>query len=104
MANLPILLDRQREWKQRDLQAKQMRQAGLTVPKDFCPPPFFFSFQFDRTSILAKPHQHSGSPGRGWMFGRWAVSDAADMSKDVDFVQLSADAVSARLAALNKDL
>ena len=38
------------------------------------------------------------------MLGRWAVSDAADMSKDVDFVQLSADAVSARLAALNKDL
>lgn len=43
VANLLIQLDRQKELGlQRDLQAKQMHQAGLTVPKDFCPLPFFF--------------------------------------------------------------
>ena len=53
MAGLPMQIDRQKEWKLRDAQKRQMEAAGKRVPADFCPQVFFYTFQFERVSLLA---------------------------------------------------
>ncbi len=49
---LPLRAERQKEWKSRNAQKKSLEAEGLLVPRDFCPLPFFYKPQFDRSSLL----------------------------------------------------
>ena len=42
-----------KSWKVWTSQHNQLLAAGLPVPADFCPAWFFYTFQFDRNSLLA---------------------------------------------------
>ena len=51
---IPLVMERQREYKARSAQAKDLRSQGKAVPRDFCPDTFFFTFQHQRDTILAQ--------------------------------------------------
>jgi hypothetical protein len=107
MIGLPMQVDRQKEWKLRNAQKQQMEAAGKRVPADFCPQVFFFTFQFDRTSMLASsPIRVRELEQWAWMDGRWVIADASDMSKSSDFLHIlsKADELSARLTTFAEDL
>jgi len=79
VAGLPIQVERQKEFKTRSLQARQMRAMGMAVPPDFCPLSFFYTFQFDLEALRSQSpvvifHLEQGL----WTFGRWAVWLARD--------------------------
>ena len=52
ISNLPMQIERQKEWKVRNAQRAQMTARGARVPEDFCPSHFFWTWQFARTSLL----------------------------------------------------
>jgi hypothetical protein len=75
MIGLPMQVDRQKEWKLRNAQKQQMESAGKWVPADFCPQVFFFTFQFDRTSMLVSSHIRVRELEQwAWMDGRSVIA------------------------------
>ena len=82
VVGMPMQVDRQKEWKLRNAQKRQMEAAGKQVPADFCPQVFFYTFQFERVSLLAcSPVLVRELEQWAWMHGCWAISDTSDMSK-----------------------
>ncbi len=72
------------------------------MPRDFCPLPFFYTSQFDRSSLLKiVPFRMHHLEQWAWMHGRWAVAVSDDMSKSSDFCQILTEA-SDLLAGLDK--
>ncbi len=58
-----------------------MEAAGQQVPTDFCPLPFFFTTQYDSSSLLKiVPFLLHNLEQWAWMHGRWAVAAPDDMS------------------------
>ena len=104
---LPMQVERQKEWKLRNAQKQQLEAAGKRVPADFCPQVFFFTFQFDRMSMLvSSPIRVRELEQWAWMDGRWVIAEASDMSKSSDFLHIlsNADELSARLGTFAEDL
>ena len=61
---------------------------------------WFFSFQFNRNLLLtASPLKVHDVEQWAWMFARWAIAEASDMSKDSEFLQVvsKADSLSAQI-------
>ena len=48
VGDIPLVMERQREYKARSAQAKDLCSQGKAVPRDFCPDTFFFTFQHQR--------------------------------------------------------
>jgi len=89
MLNLPIQIERQKEWKIKAAQKAQMLSRGAAVPEDFCHSQFFYTFQFDRNSVLDRfPVMIFELEQWAWMYGRWAISDPEDMSNAPDFLHV----------------
>jgi hypothetical protein len=61
---------------------------GRTIPSGFLAAMWFFSFQFNRNLLLtASPLKVHDVEQWAWMFARWAIAEASDMSKDSEFRQ-----------------
>ena len=59
------------------------------VPADFCPVWFFYTFQFDRNSLLATaPLKIHDLEQWLWMHARWVIADVNDMTKQSDFLHV----------------
>lgn len=104
---LLIQLEQQKEWKSRNAQKTQLAAQGQQVPSDYCPPPFFYTFQFVRETILARsPLLIRELEQWAWMHSRWAISDPGDMSKSSDFLHVmgTADKLSLSLSSFAADL
>ena len=104
---MPMQVERQKEWKLRDAQKRQMEAAGKRVPADFCPQVFFYTFQFERVSLLASsPVLLRELEQWAWMHGRWVIADVSDMTKSSDFLHIlsKADELAARLNTFADDL
>ncbi len=80
-------VERQKEWKLRNAQKQQMEASGKRVPAEFRPQVFFYTFQFERVSLLASsPILLRELEQWAWMHGRWGIADVADMTKSSDFL------------------
>ena len=104
---LPMQVERQKEWKLRNAQKQQMEAAGKRVPADFCPQVFFYTFQCERTSLLASsPVLLRELEQWAWMHGRWVIADVSDMTKSSDFLHIlnKADELSATLYTFADEL
>jgi len=67
----------------------KMRASGAEIPTDCNPSTFFYTFQFERDTLLAKsPLSIHALEQWLWMHARWVVADANDMTKQGDFVNL----------------
>lgn len=107
VVGMPMQVDRQKEWKLRNAQKRQMEATGKQVPADFCPQVFFYTFQFERASLLAcSPVLVRELEQWAWMHGRWAISDVSDMSKSSDFLHIlrKADELAESLDSFSDDL
>ena len=94
-----------KSWKFRTSQQNQLRAAGLHVPADFCPVWFFYTFQFDRNSLLATaPLKIHDLEQWLWMHARWVIADVNDMTKQSDFLHVLAqvDSLSGKLNKLSQ--
>ena len=104
---LPMQEQQAKSWKFRTSQQNQLRAAGLHVPADFCPVWFFYTFQFDRNSLLATaPLKIHDLEQWLWMHARWVIADVNDMTKQSDFLHVLAqvDSLSGKLNKLANDL
>ena len=73
----------------------KMRASGAEIPTDCNPSTFFYTFQFERDTLLAKsPLSIHALEQWLWMHARWVVADANDMTKQGDFVNLMNQCVS----------
>jgi len=100
MSGLPMQKDSEKEWKMRRSQAATLEAQGRTVPSGFLAAMWFFSFQFNRNLLLtASPLKVHDVEQWAWMFARWAIAEASDMSKDSEFLQVvsKADSLSAQI-------
>jgi hypothetical protein len=89
MSGLPMQKDSEKEWKMRRSQAATLEAQGRTVPSGFLAAMWFFSFQFNRNLLLtASPLKVHDVEQWAWMFARWAIAEASDMSKDSEFLQV----------------
>jgi hypothetical protein len=100
-------VERQKEWKLRNAQKQQMEAAGTRVPVDFCQQVFFYTFQFERVSLLASsPILLREIEQWAWMHGRWVIAAVSYMTKSSDFLHIltKADELAARLNTFADDL
>ena len=107
VTSVPMQLEQVKHWKFRNAQQRQFRAAGMHVPDDFNPAWFFYTFQFDRRTLLATaPIKIHDLEQWLWMHSRWAIADVNDMTKQSDFLHVMAqvDLLSVRLTRLNNDL
>jgi hypothetical protein len=107
---LQVQVERQKEWKLWSAQKQQMEasvRSGKRVPSDFCQQVFFYTFQFERVSLLASsPVLLLELEQWAWMLGRWVIADVADMTKSSDFLHIltKADELAARLSTFSAEL
>jgi hypothetical protein len=74
------------DFKNRNAQMKQMQLNGQSVPSGFCRPMLFFTFQFDRDGLLSRsPVLIRELEYWAYLYGKWAVKEASDMSNAVEF-------------------
>ena len=82
VAGVPMQQEQMKTWKFRSAQQKQLEAAGHHVPADFNPTWFFYTFQFDRRSLLATaPLKIHDLEQWLWMHSRWVIADVNDMTK-----------------------
>ena len=107
VGDIPLVMERQREYKARSAQAKDLRSQGKAVPRDFCPDTFFFTFQHQRDTILAKAPISVRDVGQvAWMSSKWTVASADDMTREAEFAQIfvTADTFKRHLQQFEQDL
>jgi hypothetical protein len=81
-------------------QAKAYEAQGRKVPSGFVTPQLFFAFQYNRNLILTvSPLKNHDLEQWAWMYMRWSISDASDMSKDSKLLQIvsKADTLSVQI-------
>ena len=104
---IPMQAQHAKDWKFRNSQQTQLLAKGMHVPPDFCPTWFFYTFQFDRNSLLAtSPLKIHDLEQWLWMHGRWVIAEVKDMTKKSDFLQVltQVDVLTTRLNKLASDL
>ena len=88
VGDIPLVKERQREYKSRSAQAKDLRSRGKAVPADFCPDTFF-TFQRHCNTILAQAPISVRDVGQvTWMSSKWHVTGADDMTCESEFAQI----------------
>jgi len=100
MSGLPMQKESEKEWKMRKAQAAAQEAKNRTVPSGFLAAMWFFSFQYNRNHLLtASPLKVHDVEQWAWMFARWAIAEASDMSKDSEFLQVvsKADSLSVQI-------
>ena len=74
VGDIPLVMERQREYKVLSAQAKDLRSQGKAVPRDFCLDTFFFTFQHQRDTILAKAPISVRDVGQvAWMSSKYST-------------------------------
>ena len=100
MSGLPMQKESEKEWKIRKAQAAAQEAKHRPVPSGFLAVMWFFSFQFNRNLLLAaSPLKIHDVEQWAWMFARWAIAEASDMSKDSEFLAVvsKADSLSGQI-------
>jgi hypothetical protein len=93
MSGMQIQKESEKEWKIRCAQAKAYESPGRRVPSGFITPQRFYAFQFNRGLLLAaSPLKVHDAEQWAWMYARWAIAGARNMSKDSEFTQFLAKA------------
>jgi hypothetical protein len=84
-----------------------MRAAGAEIPSNCNPSGFFYTFPFQRASLLAtSPLSIHELEQWLWMHAQWVIADANDMTKQGDFVNLmtQVDKLSVKFNTLGQEL
>ena len=91
VGDIPLVTERQRDYKLRSTQAKDLRSRGKEVPDDSRADTFLFTSQHHHDTIIAQAPISVRDVGQvTWISSKWHVDGADDTTSETEFAQFFA--------------